>query len=102
MSSIEDQARTGATRDVQVDAASRTFAHEPGEGEALWWVGMLPTIKSTAERTNSHQTLNQRGSEELAPRALGGGVPLFTQLPRRVMFSETQIHTPAYLYDTGA
>jgi hypothetical protein len=26
------------------DAAGRTFAHEPGEGESLWWLGMLATI----------------------------------------------------------
>src|SRR5215208_6469763 len=29
------------------------------------------------------------------------GLPLFTELPRRVVFSETCIHTPAHLYGTG-
>ena len=57
MSSTEDQARTGATLDAQEDAASRTFAHEPGEGEALWWIGMLATIKATAEQTGGQYTL---------------------------------------------
>ena len=51
MSATEDQARTGATLDAQDDAASRTFAHEPGEGEALLWIGMLATIKATKEQT---------------------------------------------------
>src|SRR5918997_2450301 len=57
MSSTEEQARTGATRDAQEDAASRTFAYEPGEGEALWWIGMLATIKATAEQTGGQYTL---------------------------------------------
>ena len=57
MSSTEDQARTGATLDAQEDAASRTFAHEPGEGEALWWFGMLATIKATKEQTGGRYTL---------------------------------------------
>ena len=57
MSSTEEQARMGATRDAQEDAASRTFAHVPGEGEALWWIGMLATIKATAEQTGGQYTL---------------------------------------------
>ena len=57
MSSTEDQAGTGATLDAQEDAESRTFAHEPGEGEALWWIGMLATIKATAEQTGGRYTL---------------------------------------------
>src|SRR5918997_2881507 len=56
MSSTEDQARTGATLDAQEDAASRTFAQEPGEGEALWWFGMLATIKATKEQTGGRYT----------------------------------------------
>src|SRR5215207_1083710 len=67
MSSTEDQARTGATLDAQEDAASRTFAHEPGEGEAFWWVGMLATIKATAEQTGGQYTL----VEVLAPDGYG-------------------------------
>jgi len=49
--------------EAQEDAASRTFAHEPGEGEALWWIGMLATIKATAEQTGGRYTL----VEVLAP-----------------------------------
>src|SRR5215213_11117437 len=63
MSSAEDRARTGATLEAQEDAASRTSAHEPGEGEALWWIGMLATIKATAEQTGGRYTL----VEVLAP-----------------------------------
>jgi mannose-6-phosphate isomerase-like protein (cupin superfamily) len=58
MSSTEDQARTGATLDAQEeDAASRTFAHQPGEGEAFWFIGMLATIKATAEQTGGQYIL---------------------------------------------
>ena len=58
MVSSQEQARTGATLHAQEDdAASRTFAHEPGEGEALWWIGMLATIKATAEQTGGQYTL---------------------------------------------
>ncbi len=67
MSATEDQARTGATLDAQEDAASRTFAHEPGEGEALWWVGLLATIKATAEQTGGLYSL----VEILAPDGYG-------------------------------
>src|SRR5215208_4435184 len=68
MSYTEDQARTGATLDAQADAASsRTFAHVPGEGEAFWWVGMLATIKATAEQTGGQYTL----VEVLAPDGYG-------------------------------
>ena len=63
MSSTVDQARIGTTLDAQEDAASRTFAHEPGEGEALWWIGMLATIKATTEQTGGQYTL----VEVLAP-----------------------------------
>ena len=63
MSATEDQARTGATLDAQEDAAGRTFAYDPGEGEALWWIGMLATIKATAEQTGGQYTL----VEVLAP-----------------------------------
>ena len=44
MSSAEDQPAKEALLNAEVDAASRTFAHEPGEGEAWWWVGVLATI----------------------------------------------------------
>jgi mannose-6-phosphate isomerase-like protein (cupin superfamily) len=58
MSSTEDQARTGATLDAQEeDAASRTFAHQPGAGGAFWWIGMLATIKATAEQTGGQYIL---------------------------------------------
>jgi quercetin dioxygenase-like cupin family protein len=39
------------------EAAIRTFAHEPGEGEAWWWFGLLATIKATAEQTGGQYTL---------------------------------------------
>jgi hypothetical protein len=42
MSSKEDQARTEAMLNAEVEAASRSFAHEPGEGEARWWFGGWP------------------------------------------------------------
>jgi hypothetical protein len=32
-------------------ATSRIFALDPGEGEALWWMGGLATVKATAEQT---------------------------------------------------
>jgi quercetin dioxygenase-like cupin family protein len=63
MSATEDRTRTGATLEAQGDAASRTFAYEPGEGEALWWIGMLATIKATKEQTGGQYTL----VEVLAP-----------------------------------
>jgi quercetin dioxygenase-like cupin family protein len=50
MSSTEDQARKEALLNAE-DAASRTFAHEPGEGEAWWWFGALATFKATGEQT---------------------------------------------------
>lgn len=63
MSATGDRIGTGATLEAQEDAASRTFAHERGEGEALWWIGMLATIKATAEQTGGRYTL----VEVLAP-----------------------------------
>jgi mannose-6-phosphate isomerase-like protein (cupin superfamily) len=67
MSSAEDQARMGAVLNAEV-AASRTFAHEPGEGEAWWWVGVLATIKATKEQTGGRYTL----VEILAPEGYPG------------------------------
>jgi mannose-6-phosphate isomerase-like protein (cupin superfamily) len=49
------------------DAGRRTFAHEPGEGEAWWWVGVLATIKATAEQTDGRYAL----VEILAPHGYG-------------------------------
>ena len=57
MSSSEDKARTEAMLNAEGEAASRTFAHEPGEGEARWWFGGLATIKATKEQTGGHYTL---------------------------------------------
>ena len=57
MSSSEDQARTEAMLNAEGEAAIRTFAHEPGEGEARWWFGLLATIKATKEQTGGHYTL---------------------------------------------
>jgi quercetin dioxygenase-like cupin family protein len=67
MSSTEDQARTGAMLEAEVEDAIRTFAHEPGEGEALWWLGMLATIKATGEQTGGRYSL----VEVLAPDGYG-------------------------------
>ena len=36
---------------------SRTFALDPGEGEAWWWMGGLATVKATAEQTGGLYTL---------------------------------------------
>ena len=67
MSATEDQARAGATLDAEEDPASRTFAHEPSEGEALWWFGLLATIKATKEQTGGRYAL----LEILAPDGYG-------------------------------
>ncbi len=61
MSSTENHAR-------EEIGASRTFAHEPGEGEALWWFGVLATIKATGEQTGGRYAL----LEILAPDAYEG------------------------------
>jgi mannose-6-phosphate isomerase-like protein (cupin superfamily) len=66
MSATEDQARAGVMLDAE-GAASRTFAHEPGEGEALWWFGLLATIKATKEQTGGLYSL----VEILAPDGYG-------------------------------
>jgi mannose-6-phosphate isomerase-like protein (cupin superfamily) len=67
MSSTEDQGGKEALLSAE-DAASRTFAHEPGEGEALWWFGLLATIKATAEQTGGRYSL----VEILAPDGYEG------------------------------
>jgi mannose-6-phosphate isomerase-like protein (cupin superfamily) len=67
MSSTEDQASTEAILNAEEEAASRSFAHEPGEGEAWWWVGLLATIKATKEQTGGRYTL----VEILAPDGYG-------------------------------
>ncbi len=67
MSSTEDQARKEALLNAE-DAASRTFAHEPGEGEAWWWFGVLATVKATAEQTGGRYSL----VEILAPEGYPG------------------------------
>jgi len=67
MSSTEDQAQKEALLNAE-DAASRAFAHGPGEGEALWWFGVLATIKATAEQTGRQYSL----VEILAPDGYEG------------------------------
>ena len=57
MSSREDQPREEALLNAEEDAASRTFAHNPGEGEAWWWFGGLATIKATGEQTGGRYSL---------------------------------------------
>jgi hypothetical protein len=49
------------------DAADRTFAREPGEGEVLWWLGMPATIKVTKEQTGGRYALVE-GRGLLHPR----------------------------------
>src|ERR671911_1516548 len=66
MSSTEDQASKEVLISTE-DAASRTFAHEPGEGEALWWFGVLATVKATGEQTGGRYAL----LEILAPNGYG-------------------------------
>ena len=58
MSSTEDQTPKEALLNAKEDtAASRSFAHEPGEGEAWWWFGLLATIKATEEQTDGRYSL---------------------------------------------
>src|SRR4028119_1539188 len=57
MVSSQEQASKEVLANAEADAASRTFTYEPGEGEALWWMGMLATIKATAEQTGGRYTL---------------------------------------------
>jgi mannose-6-phosphate isomerase-like protein (cupin superfamily) len=68
MSSAEDRAGKDLLLDAGEDATSRTFAHESGEGEAWWWVGVLATIKATKEQTGGQYTL----VEILAPEGYPG------------------------------
>jgi mannose-6-phosphate isomerase-like protein (cupin superfamily) len=67
MSSTEDRAPKEALLNTE-EAASRTFAHEPDEGEAWWWFGVLATIKATAEHTGGRYAL----VEILAPDGYEG------------------------------
>ena len=57
MVSRQEQASKEVLANAEAEAASRTFAHEAGEGEAFWWIGMLATIKATAEQTGGQYTL---------------------------------------------
>jgi hypothetical protein len=61
MSSRADQTR-------EEGGGSRIFTREPGEGEALWWFGVLATIKATAEQTDGQYAL----VEILAPDGYEG------------------------------
>jgi quercetin dioxygenase-like cupin family protein len=65
MSSTEDQATMEAMLNAE-EAHSRTFAHDPGEGEA-WWLGVLATIKASAEQTGGRYSV----VEILAPDGYG-------------------------------
>ena len=58
MSSREDQVQSEVmVNGAEEEAASRIFALDPGEGEALWWMGGLATVKATAEQTGGRYTL---------------------------------------------
>jgi quercetin dioxygenase-like cupin family protein len=69
MASTEVRARMGALLNAEA-AATRTFAHEPGEGEVWWWLGLLATIKASAEQTGGQYAL----VEILAPDGYGSVV----------------------------
>ena len=56
MSSRKDQTSREALVNAE-EAASRSFAHGPGEGETWWWFGGLATIKATGEQTGGHYSL---------------------------------------------
>jgi quercetin dioxygenase-like cupin family protein len=58
-----------STTHPQTDGAT-PIAHGPGEGEALWFLGSLVTMKASAETTAGRVMVN----ENLAPR--GAGSPL--------------------------
>ena len=55
---------------IHSDSRSRPIALGPGEGEALWFLGALATIKASAETTGGRVAV----IEHLAPR--GSGSPL--------------------------
>jgi len=57
MSSREDQVQQKGAMLTGEEAASRTFALDPGEGEAWWWMGGLATIKATGEQTDGRYSL---------------------------------------------
>jgi mannose-6-phosphate isomerase-like protein (cupin superfamily) len=58
MSSAEGQLQSEAkVNGAEEEGTSRIFALEPGEGEALWWMGGLATIKATKEQTGGRYTL---------------------------------------------
>jgi mannose-6-phosphate isomerase-like protein (cupin superfamily) len=58
MSSSENQAQKAAVANGAAEqGASRIFALDPGEGEALWWMGGLATIKATGEQTDGRYSL---------------------------------------------
>ena len=57
MVSSQEQASKEVLANAEADVSSRTVAYELGEGEALWWIGMLATIKATAEQTGGQYTL---------------------------------------------
>ena len=75
MVSSQEQASKEVLANAEADAASRTFAYEPGEGEAWWWIGMLATIKATAEQTGGQYTL----VEILAPEGFSSPLHLHHQ-----------------------
>ena len=58
MPSSEDRAReTVVANGAAEQGKSRTFALDPGEGEAWWWFGGLATIKATSEQTDGRYSL---------------------------------------------
>jgi mannose-6-phosphate isomerase-like protein (cupin superfamily) len=58
MSSRENQAQKESTLNgAAEETEGRIFALDPGEGEALWWMGGLATVKATTEQTGGRYTL---------------------------------------------
>ena len=48
----------GGEESMNEDVAARAYAHEEGEGEARWWLGVsLVTIKATGRETGGRYTL---------------------------------------------
>jgi mannose-6-phosphate isomerase-like protein (cupin superfamily) len=68
MASIQGKAPSEVLGNAKTEAASRTFAQDPGDGEAWWWFGELATVKATGEQTGGRYTL----VEILAPEGYEG------------------------------
>ncbi len=70
MTSIATQTSSGDTDTTGATAQVTPIALEAGEGEALWFLGVLATVKASSESTGGRVAV----IEHLAPR--GSGSPL--------------------------